>query len=162
MMILLESPASARTILTAETEAAQRQMVVKLAHQEAGKEMTDYEHFSGQYTYDTEIVRALLENGALTDDLDGFREDIIDLIDALVQMTWEKSVYVDPILKRYVDNDKPVDSTERSRLSRAIESLTQHMNRNHQNRTRNREDGPGSRSAVSNASAAYQLGTLDR
>lgn len=159
MLILLTSPASARTVLDAD-EAVQRQMVVKLAHREAAEEMSDYEHFSGQYTYDTDMVRALLDEGALTDDLEGFREEIIDLIDALQQMTWEKSVYVDPILSRYVDGEIPPpngDSAPRVRLMRAVESLTEHMNRNHRNRSRNRADGPGSRKTMSNGSASGRL-----
>src|SRR5690606_41017042 len=62
MLLLTESPAAARTILDAEPAAAHR-MAVKLSHQEAGKQITDYDHFSGQFTYDTDMIRALLEHG---------------------------------------------------------------------------------------------------
>src|SRR5690606_3210317 len=130
MLLLTGSPAAARTILDAEPAVAHR-MAVKLSHQEAGKQITDYDHFTGQFTYDTDMVKALLEHGVLTRDVQGFSDELVDLVDALERMTWEKSPYVDVLLKRFVGMETPdrLDTAAHKRISRAIESLTQYMNR---------------------------------
>lgn len=156
MLILAESPATVRGILDADDALAHR-LAVKLCHREAAQEMTDYDHFTGQFTYDTEMVKALLEHGVLTWDVQGFSDELVDLMDALERMAWEKSPYVDPILRRYVDGEKPgpTDSAAKMKLSRAVESLTQHMNRTRRTRNENRADGPGTRKVVSNSAAAY-------
>ena len=156
MIVLAESPATARGILDADDALAHR-LAVKLCHREAAQEMTDYDHFTGQFTYDTEMVKALLEHGVLTRDVQGFSDELVDLVDALERMTWEKSPYVDVLLKRFVGMETPdrLDTAAHKRISRAIESLTQYMNRTRRTRNENRAGGPGTRKVVSNSAAAY-------
>ncbi|MFC0547075.1 hypothetical protein [Kutzneria chonburiensis] len=158
MLRLLESPGSARKILDLPSEDnSQRKFLIKMGHQIASIEQRDYELYSGQYLYHLGEVRSLLEGQALTRRLDQhgitnqgakFKAAEVDLRNALSVLADQ---YAEAIKRRYRDGKNPTANTERKTLSRAIEALTEHMNRSARNRTADYTDGPGTRRVLSNA-----------
>lgn len=149
---LLESEGSAEKILAMD-DKAQYRAVVGIGHQIASRERTDYDHFSGNFRYSVDEAKQLLKNEVLTEPSDHFDAGVVDLMEALGTLSVKTPQYADAILKRYADGEVPNTSTESSALSRALTGLTNEMNRASRIRFAQRDGGPGSRKAISNASA---------
>ncbi|RJQ79941.1 hypothetical protein D5S17_09210 [Pseudonocardiaceae bacterium YIM PH 21723] len=116
-----------------------------IGHRKASQYRTDYEHFSGQYMYGTSEVRDLLEEGALLDEA-CMDSAYIDLRFAFADLSL---THVRMLEHRYL-RELPVTDTKA--LTRAIDALTERMNRHHRRR-RAEHEGPGSRRVISNAHA---------
>ena len=152
-MRLLESPGAMGTFFNEPDQATRQAFLIKVAQQLASAQQSEYEHFTGNYIYDTAEVRGLLERQVWLHTLDRFRPEVVDITEAMARMAKTKSNHYAEIIKRFVHEMVPADSTGRMRVSRAVESLTMEMNIIGSNRRKDRIEGPGSRTAMSNQSA---------
>ncbi|MEU3690501.1 hypothetical protein [Streptomyces narbonensis] len=144
-----------------------------MANQVASAEVNRHRQFHGNFSYTTDHVRKLLASGLLIQQEQGNMfeaqlnalttgrrskkdfvtrvnvDDKIDLERGFSQLNPEQRRI---IVRRYVHGDTLTDAKDRVYLSRAIEALTIRMN-GHAAISRSEHDGPGSRRAVTNASA---------
>ncbi|QGJ90201.1 RNA polymerase sigma factor [Mycobacterium phage SheaKeira] len=150
---LWESQASLLKVAAME-DKAQYRAVVGIGHQLASAERIDYDHYKGSYKYSVGDVKDLLNRNVLTEDVEGFTDAVIDLMDALEALVAKTPQYVEAVTSRYADGVVPKSGTADSkRLSRGLESLTNAMNANSRRRFSERDDGPGSRTVITNARA---------
>lgn len=134
--------------------AARVSVLDKIANQIASALRDEYEHWSGQSFYCYDEVQALLERHALTDERAEFEADRMDLFDGLISLYRASPAYGRIIADVHMLREPVGDSTRRTRLQRAVESLVKHMNRAHEDRVRAApEPGPGSRKALPNSAA---------
>lgn len=126
---------------------ARKYVLAKIAGRIAAQEATDYEHFSGNFTYSTDEVRSLLARGGLDSPghelLNGeyvdtnagdpisvsaceISVDGIDLRAAFAKLTERQQGL---LVARYVYDTTSPDASVRKELSRAVDALTQEMNR---------------------------------
>jgi hypothetical protein len=174
---LLERPNSIDKLLNEFDEKQRLNAIIKIGHQIAKQERTDYEHFSGNFRYCVDEVRQFLEDRALKNDdpelgsnwsvsdnfVDGgeFEDAVlskssseIDLERGMARLRKQNAKYADIITLRYL-NEIPTAELDRKQLSRALSALTNEMNRSYKQQLRDREEGPGTRRQMSRA-AAYQ------
>lgn len=151
-MKLLESPGSVQKILDMD-RSAQYRAVVGIGHQLASQERADYERFKGSYRYSVKEVKDILSAGVLVEDLNGFHEFALDLIEAMTTLTSRTPQYVDAVLDRYADFNIPKQGADAQRLSSALETLTIEMNKSNKRQYTARDGGPGTRKAITNAAA---------
>lgn len=156
---ILESPRYQDQMETSDP-ALRMEFLRRLGMQITGKEVSSYELFCGNVYYSTDHVRSLLESGLLTisrRDLGEMKEtltDFIDLHDALEDLGTD---YARVVWKNYVEGSYNKNtSTSRSKLSRAVVSLTDLMNQVHRRRYAGYEDGLGTREIRSAARARAQ------
>lgn len=151
---LLESPGSVSKIYEME-DRAQYRAIVGIGHQIASQERADYDYYKGSYRYSVVEVRKLLNDGALLEPPEGFNEAMVDLELALAELRDDKPQYWDAILSRYQDGSVPEVGAEKKKLSDSLTSLVDGMNSLNRRRFAERDDGPGSRESISNATAGY-------
>lgn len=150
---LMARPGSLKK-LTEMEEDQRRGTLVRIGHQLASEERTRYEYFSGQYTYSVDEVRLLLERKALSGPVEGFDAARLDAIRALQGLEESSPEYAAGIVRRYVFGEVPDrDSAARKALNRAVDSLTNRMNRNRNNDIAEYENGGGRRAVLSNRRA---------
>ncbi|QGJ88333.1 RNA polymerase sigma factor [Mycobacterium phage DreamTeam1] len=150
---LWENPASLLKVHAMEGKAQYR-AIVGIGHQLASIERTDYDHYKGSYKYSVGDVKDLLNRNVLTEDVEGFTDGVIDLMDGLESMVAKTPQYVTAVTSRYADGDVPKTGTADSkRLSRALEALANAMNASGRRRHTERDDGPGTRTVLTNAQA---------
>lgn len=149
---LLERAGSLSKIVDMD-RAAQYRAVVGIGHQIASQERADYDHFKGSYRYSVKEVKDVLNAGVLVEDVEGFREFVFGLIEALTSLTSRSPQYVAAILSRYADFETPQDKSGQNALSRGLEALTLEMNKSNKRQFATRDDGPGTRRVISNATA---------
>jgi hypothetical protein len=100
--------------------------------------------------YSTDEVRSYLRDGILSDP-SPFPEMIqLDLCDAFETLRVRHDRYLDVLIGKYVDD---IDPDNRMVLTRSVDALTQEMNRAHSRKEFQYDDGPGSRTVMSNSSS---------
>lgn len=173
---LLQAPATFQTLRTMDSGPRYR-TISKLGHRIASGERADYEHFSGDFRYSVNEVKNLLDAGVLGviehtlrssysaqeyTTKGGGVEDVVltkvaaetDLRRAMGDLDSGTPQYADVIRRRYLYGENvTATGAEYTRLSRALTRLTDLMNRIHKRRHAERLDGPGTRRAISSASA---------
>lgn len=121
-----------------------------LAKRCASKSVGSYEFHSGQYQYGTKEVRGILESGVLkTREFKTITEQT-DLTIAMEKLRTRKERYAQDIADRFFWGNKDVES---KRVTRAVDALTEEMNRVNTSRRFSHREGPGTRVIVSNSSA---------
>lgn len=157
VVALLERPKILSQIVAFEPQQ-RRQYLFRIGQQIASDERVDYEHFSGQYRYSTDEVRSLLESGALDSvgdepvgPVDGaesatFSVEDLDVRVAVRRLPESQQAV---LMERFVIGRVPED---RKAVTRAVDALTRELNRTFR-KAAEAHDGPGSRQAVSNATA---------
>ncbi|MEO6086934.1 MAG: hypothetical protein ABIQ18_27865 [Umezawaea sp.] len=143
---ILESPTYVEQ-LTAMPHKGRRRALAIIGHRAASRYRADFEVFSANVRYSTSEVRALLEDGALLDDREVFDAAHLDVEIALGDLVPRHS---DIITARYARGAMVTDTKA---VTRAVDALTAAMNRSARARAAVRGDSPGSRRAMSNASA---------
>lgn len=152
---LLESPGSVSKIYEME-DRAQYRAIVGIGHQLASQERADYDYYKGSYRYSVVEVRKLLNDGALLEPPEGFNEAMVDLELALAELRDEKPQYWDALLSRYQDGKSTTgDKAYEDALRRGLTALVDEMNALNRRRFAERDDGPGSRKAISASTAGY-------
>lgn len=152
---LLESPGSVSKIYEME-DRAQYRAIVGIGHQIASQERADYDYYKGSYRYSVVEVRKLLNDGALLEPPEGFNEAMVDLELALAELRDDKPQYWDAILSRYQDGKPTTDDKQyKDALNHGLTALVDEMNTLNRRRFAERDDGPGSRESISNATAGY-------
>jgi hypothetical protein len=151
---LMESPGSVTAILAMDEKARYR-AIVGVGHQIASAERTDYDHYKGAYRYSADEVKKLLNRGVLTEPLEGFNEAVTDLMEGLESMVLKQPQYVEAVVSRYADERPPQSKSEEHALSRGLTALTDAMNKSSRVRFSERDDGTGTRSAMTNEHARW-------
>jgi hypothetical protein len=168
------------------SKAAREKVLRDIGHQYALDERDDYNLFSGNYKYSGDDVRDYLRKGALHRPIDDaqslqsaqFRGDddenssksssigretdlVVEWLDirtAMQRLTRKNSEYAGALWRRY--GPDPLipehNSAEKRRLHRAERALVREMNAAHREGIANHE-GPGSRRAMSNSRATYEM-----
>lgn len=155
---LWESPGSLERVSEME-ERARYRAIVGIGHQLASAERADYDHFKGSYRYSVAEAKDVLKRGVLIAGVDGFDDFVFDLMEAL-QVLGEKSPqYFGAITKRYADEETPAAGAAQKRLSDALTSLVDAMNRSNKRRYAERDDGPGTRQRLTRAQAYASTGS---
>ncbi|QGH78057.1 RNA polymerase sigma factor [Mycobacterium phage LoneWolf] len=139
--------------VAAMEDRAQYRAVVGMGHQLASIERTDYDHYKGSYKYSVGDVKDLLNRNVLTQDVEGFTDAVIDLMEGLGAMIAKTPQYVDSITARYADGQVPPRGAAQKRLVDALTALTNSMNASGRRRHNERDDGPGTRTVLTNAQA---------
>lgn len=151
---LLERPGTIEKIIEMDKKARYR-AVVGIGHQLAKKERTDYNYFKGSFKYCVDEVKGMLKAGALSGSSGRFSGDQMDLVEALEVLRERSPQYVNAIRERYVTGKVPAQGADAERLSAALRALTDDMNQAHHRNHMQRDDGPGTRKAVSNEKARW-------
>ena len=151
-LFLLETPGSVKKILGMD-DLARYRSVVGIGHQLASKERADYDIYKGSYRYSVQEVKHVLAAGVLVEEFDYWQDVVHDLIEGLITLTNRTPQYVDAILGRYADFEVPQTSTGKTSLKRGLTALTNEMNKSHRRNFSERDDGPGTRKAMSNSRA---------
>lgn len=121
-----------------------------LGNRSASKVVNAYEFHSGQYQYGTKEVRAILEQGVLSTNEFKTLTEQADMTGGLENLRERLDRYADIIVGRFFWNDKSYDSKT---VTRAVDALTQEMNRVNTTRRFSHIEGPGKRKASSNAAS---------
>lgn len=174
---LLETPGYQDTLERMEP-SDQRRAIQGLGHQIASRERSDYFHFTGNIRYGSDEVKRLLANDGLQvvdsiaalgsvwdskeDQVSGSREPThlvetrVDLHEGMKALQASHLRYALAITDRYFFGIEPTSGAEWSRLSRAIKTLTEHMNSARSARQVS-HDGPGCRRVMSNQQSINHL-----
>lgn len=131
---LLAESSESYVVTLAELPDANRQAAVNQIGRHVAERMReDYYTFSGNYTYDVDEVRTLLERGIL--DQDGFsttfmRSEAVDVQVGMERLLERNSDYWASIVNYYKLGERfsSTDSASKMRLMRAREGLTREMN----------------------------------
>ena len=127
IQILTEFSDDALWRLKAAEFGEQRAVLRRMANRTASEYRSAYEVFTGNYRYGTDEVRDLLNQGSLV------HADLLtatERADITVAMEEISAKHKETLIRRYLEEDKTVDKYT---LSRAVRSLTEQMNRNHDN-----------------------------
>jgi hypothetical protein len=151
---LLESPGTIEKIIEMDKKARYR-AVVGIGHQLAKKERTDYNYFKGSFKYCVDEVKGMLKSGALSGSSGRFNGDQMDLVEALEVLRERSPQYVNAIRERYVAGVVPKEKSDEDALRRGLTALTAEMNQAHHRNHMQRDDGPGTRKAVSRSKAHW-------
>lgn len=154
---LLERPNVLAQVAALEPRQ-RRQYLFRIGQQVASEERVDYEHFSGQYRYSTDEVRSHLDGGAL----EGVGEEPQDPVDGANAATFSvEDLDIRVAIRRLPEAQQRTlierfalgrITEDRKAVTRAVDALTRELNRTFR-RMAEAHDGPGSRQAVSNATA---------
>lgn len=143
----------------AEMDSAARTHVLgRIGGQVASRYRDDYEAFSGNLSYGTDEVRAMLRAGLLARqrrELDPSSEtltEFLDLHEGAQSLRDGSPQYAETIHKVFLEGGT-VD--HRMQVTRAVDALTREMNRVSSRRFALHADGPGTRTVLSNAQAHY-------
>jgi len=174
---LIEAGGNTQNKLVEMDEAMRVRSLTQVGHQLAAKERDDYEYFSGNAMYGTDMVREFLKAGVFDflthDGRDSWSFDeesirrmrflqrpdsvsvtaMIDLTIALKTLFDEDSGHAAAIVNRYKYQIKPDTPNARRQLSRAVDALTRGMNSINRRRRAEYTEGPGIRQVVSNSKA---------
>ncbi|AER26431.1 sigma-K factor [Mycobacterium phage Saintus] len=142
---LAESRGSLKKISEMDSKAQYR-AIVGIGHQLASEERTDYDYFRGAYNYSVKEVRDLLNQMILVDPPPSFRAELVDMTDSLENLGEH---YRDAIVSRYVLGESSTSDAQQKATERAVDALTDEMNKVAKRRFAERDDGPGTRSQVS-------------
>jgi DNA-directed RNA polymerase specialized sigma24 family protein len=148
---LLEAPDDIEKFLRDMTERERFGALRNIGHRVAASERADYDVFRGNYRYSVGEVRDLLKGGVLAKERKDIQAERLDVDEALARISPRRRAIV---WSEYVTGD--YDKTEgaaRKELTRAVDSLTDAMNKVYRNRQADYVSGPGSRRAVSNTHA---------
>lgn len=151
---LLESPGSLQKIADMDDKARYR-AIVGIGHQLASRERASYDYYKGSYRYSVAEVKDVLTRGVLIQPVEGFDEAVFDLLEALEALGHKTPQYVEAVIKRYADEQKPENTREQDALKNGLTSLTDAMNRSNKRRFSERDDGPGTRQVITNARAQF-------
>jgi hypothetical protein len=150
---LLERQTSVEKIYGMD-DLAKYRAVVGIGHQIASQERTAYDHFKGSYSYSVGEIKDLLKQGVLEDEApDHFKAELVDMELAFAEMDARVPQYVDAIHARYALHQVPAQGAAAKRLSDALTSLADAMNKVARNRFSSRDDGLGTRELISREQA---------
>jgi hypothetical protein len=97
----------------------------------------------------------MLKSGALSGSSGRFNGDQMDLVEALEVLRERSPQYVNAIRERYVAGVVPKEKSDEDALRRGLTALTAEMNQAHHRNHMQRDDGPGTRKAVSRSKAHW-------
>lgn len=149
---LWERPGSLKKVAAMEKQAQYR-AIVGVGHQIASQERTDYDFYKGSFRYGVDEVKKLLGRGVLIEPVEDFDDAVFDLMEGLEALVTRTPQYVDAITSRYADELIPTRGDEKKRLSDALTSLVNSMNKSNKRRHSERDDGLGTREILSNREA---------
>lgn len=149
---LLERPGALNRIFEEQDDKVRQAFLIKVGHQIASEEQIAYERFSGNSLYSVMQVRGLLER-KVWKFRDKVSADKMDLMGALKLLAKKNSGHYAEIVNRFEHDIFPQGGADKMRLQRAVESLTELMNRLGQERRKRHTEGPGTRKVISNSAA---------
>ncbi|OHT67803.1 hypothetical protein [Mycobacteroides chelonae] len=141
---LLERPTSVDKILEMDKKAQYR-AIVGIGNQLASAERADYDYFKGSYRYSVKEVKSLLQQGILTEQLKAFKSEYIDVEFGIAELAEQYRV---AIVRRYAQGEAPESDAARKVAERAVDSLVDEMNKSNKRRHSERDDGAGTRNAM--------------
>lgn len=141
----LESPATQKKLQESDEPLA-RSLAYKAALQMLAKNALSNDKFSGKNIYSSDSVRAALRG----ESKNRYLADILPR--ALRALDLQNAGYAEALRTRYIDGVVPKEHNDEMKLSRAVKSLTEHINiiaiTAGVDSKGNLSEGPGSRSAV--------------
>jgi hypothetical protein len=175
---ILERPGTQEDLAEMDSNARYRTLH-KIAQRIASRERVDYEHYSGNFRYAVNEVRAALAAGAMRETERGLSsswstEDYVDSVNldkdpvlgrvaleqdlriGLKAVAAVNSRYYEVLRKRYLLGED-LFTGDRTVLSRALSLLATKMNHAHKRQHEARPDGPGTRGTVSRSKARWLL-----
>lgn len=175
---LLETPGSVEQLISEFDDKSRLNAIIKIGHQIAAQERTDYEVFSGNFRYSVNEVKRLLEDRALHNEnpelssnwsvsedfiKGGEFEDAVlnksssetDLRRGMERLRSDNPNYANVLMRKYFSDEAITTGADITRVSRALTALTTEMNRSFKQQQREHE-GPGSRKPVTATAAHYK------
>jgi len=160
---LLERPGALDRLFEEPNPRVRQSFLIKVGHQLASQMQADYDRFSGNYRYDAGQVRGFLERQLWLNG-DKPSTEKLDLAEALASLADKNSSYYAAVINRFVHEMVPdrANTSQFNTIQRAVEALTDLMNRIGEEREKHYTEGPGSRKAMSNSQARYatEIGPL--
>lgn len=120
----------------------------KVAKQEAFKQNSALEYYSGNYTYVPGEVRGLLDEYLFEVTIENISEHV-DLVEGLLLLRSETPSYFRAVIGKWVNGAE----TSRQMTAKAVDRLAQFMNQVNK-AARYSYEGPGSRKVLSNSQAS--------
>lgn len=111
------------------TSLEQERLLRRIASECAQAMAQENEVAWGKYEYGTKHVRSMLEAGLLHDDRMGTLSERHDLDNATSDLAVEYPKYWDLIMDKYYNDATGYDGAKRKELTRAVDKLTELMNR---------------------------------
>lgn len=130
-------------------QGGRRNLFVLIGNREAAKHRSAYEVFSGNVHYSTREVRNILESERLTQDYESLGvgtetlSEYLDLQDGIQRLRERNEKYADTIAYHYFLGESA--HSHRMELTRAVDALTECMNRTRRKREDEYTEGPGTR-----------------
>jgi hypothetical protein len=148
----LEAPGALKKL--AELTPGKRMgRLIGIGHDKASGERDALDVFTGQFSYSVDEVRKLLERGGLDGQVGGFNSAVADLEAAYGELQVKNAGHGKALWDRYALGIKPAQGAPAMVLSRALESLTVHMNRVSKSARYEYLNGGRKRSVLTNPSA---------
>lgn len=144
-LYILESPSVQEFLLKNENQRVKGPLTKK-ANSICSKERVDYDHFTGNYYYNTPEVSMLLEGKVSGKTIPSDMSADLDLgLDALLE---EHPQYFETIHDVYWERLDYSDNARSKRKSRALTKLAELMNRKRSQREMDRTEGPGTKTKI--------------
>jgi hypothetical protein len=178
---LLDRPGSVEKLLRDFDDRQRLNAIIKIGHQIAAQERTDYDLFSGNFRYSVNEVKQILEDrvlhnespelgsnwsvtnytssgGEFADTVNTKLATETDLRRGMAHLRKVNSKYAEAIDSRYL-RDEVIprdDRAQKTLLGRALTALTTQMNRSYKRQFVERPDGPGTRKTVGRRAAGVK------
>lgn len=146
---LMENPRERQKILN---DPSPDRKLKRIASQRAVGLMWSFEISKGQFTYPRDHVKGLLKDGILLNAEAGTQLDSEVLALGMLELKTMNEGYFDIIVDKYINDVSPEDT---KKLTRALDKLAELMSRIFKTPRYLCHDGPGSRTAISNATAQW-------
>lgn len=151
---IFESPATAGKLEGSDPDLV-TDLLARMADRICIQERADYEHFTGNYRYSVNEVKALAELFFVRTG----EELLVDLVDFEVGfelLTETNPHYAEVVFRRYALGEAPAEKAQQHYLSKGLTKLTDHMNRHHKDREREYRDGPGTKPRIPGGYDPYE------
>lgn len=131
--------------------------LIEMGHQIANKLLTEEMIASGNFRYCVNTVKGILKDAAEQErDPEAkkvTKSALLDMTRGMEVLRERNAGYADAISSRYREGVVPDKGTAQVRLSRALTALTTCMNREYKRKYATRDDGLGTRKAITNSAA---------
>lgn len=144
-LYILEHPSTQEWMLTAKS-STMKSILAKQGDYICSKERLDYDHFTGNYNYNSQEVGALLEG--LVGGKSIKPDMAVDLQLGMEDLQKEHPQFFETLHDIYWERLDYSDTPKRKRKSRALSKLAELMNRKRSQREAERTEGPGTKPKI--------------
>ena len=154
---LMESPGSMKKLRDSFDDKQRLNAIIQMGHQIGNRLLNEEMIATGNFRYSVNAVKNILKDAAEQERDPSAKKvtksALLDMKRGMEALREKNAGYAEAISERYRSGEIPLAGAASSRLSRALTALTTCMNREHKRNHAVRDDGPGTRKAISSAAA---------